>query len=112
MWISKGEYKRLLRALARSEQRADNLFAALAEERTANREAERHWANMLLRAKQTYPLPPKAVPIPSSDEPELQPAGEVPGMDEGELEALIAAGAQYGVDRASVIRTLREERGL
>lgn len=88
------------------------LFIALTEERTANREAERHWANMLLRAKQTYPLPPKLVPVQTPTEPELISTSEVPGMDEGELEALVVAGAEYGQARADVVRFLRQERGL
>lgn len=110
MWISRGEYKRLLRALARAERRAESYFAALADEREANREAERHWADMLLRAKQTYPLPKK--PTQPVDSPELQSTSEVPGMDPGEIEALVLAGTEYGQTRADVIRFLRNERGL
>lgn len=112
MWISRGEYRRLLRAIARAERRAEILFDALTDERTANREAERHWANMLLRAKQTYPLPAKPAMPQLTDSPPLELASEVPGMDPGEVDAVVATGAQYGLDRASVIRTLREERGL
>lgn len=112
MWISKGEYRRLLRLVRLGERRSEVLFDALMAERASNREAERHWANMLLRAKQTYPLQPKPPsPLPV-DGPPLEPASEVPGMDPGEVEALVEAGSQYGVPRADVIRTLKQERGL
>lgn len=111
MWLSRGEYKRLLRALARAERRADSCFAALADERAGNREAERHFANMLMRRAGTFPLPPKPV-AQSADGPELQPASEIPGMDPGEIEALVLAGTEYGQTRADVIRFLRNERGL
>lgn len=110
MWISRGEYRRLLRALARAERRADAYFVALSEERTANREAERHLTNMILRKAGSFPQP-KKVPVPESA-PELTPSGEVPGMDPGELDALVLTGSQYGVSRADVIRELRKERGL
>ena len=111
MWISRGEYRRLLRSYAQAERRADTLFAALAEERAANREAERHWANQVLRARGSFPMPTKSVALPS-DAPALELTSEVPGMDAGELDALVLAGAQYGVSRADVIRELRNERGL
>ena len=111
MWISRGEYKRLVRDLARSERRAEAYFTALEAERAANREAERHWADMLLRAKQTYPLPKKPA-VQEPPPPDLTPATEVPGMDQGEIDALVLAGAEYGQSRADVIRFLRNERGL
>lgn len=111
MWVSSLEYSRLLTALDHAEQRAAAAEEALVAERAANREAERHWADMLLRAKQTFPLPKKPM-AQSTETPELQPASDVPGMDSGELEALVTTGAQYGVSRADVIRELRKERGL
>lgn len=112
MWISRNEYRRLLRALARAERRAESYFAALADEREANREAERHWANMLMRRAGSFPLPPKSVAAQPVDSPELQSTSEVPGMDPGEIEALVLAGTEYGQTRADVIRLLRNERGL
>lgn len=112
MWISKGEYRRLVRAALRAERRIDQLTEDLTVERAENRRAERHWADMLLRAKQTYPLPakPTAVPVPA-DSP-LEPAGIIPGMDDGEVEALIATGATYGMSRDDAIRSIKQARGL
>lgn len=110
MWVSSADYDRLLAALDRAEQRADNAEAALATERAANREAERHFADMILRKAGSYPLPkPQPAPV---DAPEPEPASEVPGMDPGELEAVVAVGAERGLRRADVIATLKRERGL
>lgn len=110
MWIGKAEYRRLLKQLARAERRYDTVLSALAEEREANRLAERWWANALLRAKQAYPLPDKpdqatTVAVPASSSPQLEP------MDQGEYEALLAAGHEYGVGKSDVDRLLRIERG-
>ena len=112
MWISKGEYRRLVRDKLRAERRVDTLIDLLMAERADSRQAERWWANALLRAKGSFPQPAK-VDLPT-DAPELVPAnqGPVPGMDEGEVDALIAAGAEYGQTRDDVIRFLRRERGL
>lgn len=113
MWISRGEYRRLVRDKLRAERRVDHLTELLLAELAENRRAERWWSNMLLRAKSTYPLPPKPVPTPS-DAPPLEPANPVlvPGMDDGEVEALIDTGANYGQSRTDVISFLRRERGL
>jgi hypothetical protein len=112
MWISRGEHRRLVRDKTRAERRVDTLIDLLMAERAESRRAERWWSNMLLRAKQSYPLPPKVDQPP--DTPPLVPADNtlVPGMDDGEVEALVATGAEYGVDRNEVLRTLKRERGL
>lgn len=93
--------------------RVAELERQLAEERSENRRSERWWANALLRAKNSFPLPPKPVDQPP-DTPELVPAsqGLVPGMDDGEVEALITTGAEYGQNREDVVRFLKRERGL
>ena len=110
MWVSSAEYDRLLDALDHANQRAEAAERALAAERAANRESERWFADMILRKAGSFPQP-KPQPAPA-DTPELVPTGEVPGMDTGELAALIAAGADHGVSRADVIATLRRDRGL
>lgn len=113
-WISRAEYDCLLAAIDNAERRAAGAESALAAERAANRESERHWADMFLRRMQTFPLPKKspAATTPVEANPALVPVAEIAGMDEGELEALVATGAAYGVSRADVIRELRRERGL
>lgn len=109
MWINSREYDRLLAALDSAEQRAVDAEDALATERAANREAERHFADMILRKAGSFPLPKKV------DQPEIPPevdTSEVPGMDPGELKALVMVGNEFGRSRADVIRELRRERGL
>lgn len=114
MWISKGEYQRLVRDRLRAERRADDLFAALTAERAANRTSERHWANMFLRSKAigAFPQPREE---PKTPAPELEPANPdtlIPGMDDGEVEAVVATGQSYGVSREETLRLLKQQRGL
>lgn len=109
-WLSSAEHDRLLDALDHANQRAEAAEKALAAERAANREAERHFADMILRKAGSYPLP-KPQPAPTKSEPE-QPASEVPGMDPGELEAIVAVGAERGLSRTDIIASIKRERGL
>lgn len=111
-WISRAEYRRLVRDKLRAERRADNLIDLLMAERAENHRAERWWSNALLRAKNSFPLPVQPVVQPP-DTPELVPANQplVAGMDDGEVEALIEAGRECGQDRVSVIEFLKRERG-
>lgn len=110
MWINSAEYDRLLDALDHANQRAEAAEKALAAERAANRDSERHFADMILRKAGSFPMP-KSQPV-ATEVPELVPASEVPGMDLGELEAVVAVGAERGLRRADVIATLKRERGL
>jgi hypothetical protein len=109
-WLSKAEYDLLRATLDHANQRAEVAEKALAAERAANRESERHFADMILRKAGSYPQPKKQ-PEPVSDEPS-EPTSEVSGMDTGELAAIVAVGAENGHSRADVISTLRRERGL
>lgn len=108
MWISRAEYQRLVDAVDRAERRAEDAASALTAEREANRTAERHWADMFMRRMQTYPLP-KTAPNQPADTPPLQPASEVPGMDQGAIEATVAAGLEMGVSRQETIRLLKQQ---
>lgn len=110
MWISSLEYSRLLSSLDAAEQRAFNAEAALAAERAANRESERWFADMILRKAGSFPMPKKQ-PEPVAA-PELEPTSEVPGMDRGEIEAVVAAGAEMGLTRADALSTLRRVHHL
>lgn len=109
-WLSGTEYSRLLATLDAAEQRAFNAEAALAAERAANRESERHFADMILRKAGSFPQP-KPQP-PSTGEPEPAFTSEVPGMDQGEIEAVVAAGLEMGLTRADALSTLRRARHL
>lgn len=112
MWISRSEYRRLVRDKLRAERRADNLIDLLMAERAENRQAERWWSNALLRAKGSFPQPAKVDQPPGSPALELANTSLVPGMDDGEVEALVTTGAEYGQSRDDVIRFLKRERGL
>lgn len=107
MWLAKGEYKRLLRELARAEKRALTAESALAAERTENRIAERWWADCVLRAKQALPLSARQTGTEPPDE-QLP----VPVYDDGELEAVIAQGAAYGVSAAEARRLFLQSKGI
>lgn len=109
-WISNVEYTRLLTSLDQAESRAAAAESALAAERAANRESERHWADMFLRKSGSYPQPKKQPELVAAEPAE--PTSEVPGMDSGELAAVLAVGAENGHSHADVISTLRRERGL
>ena len=109
-WVSSIEYDRLLDALDHANQRAEAAEKALAAERAANRESERWFADMILRKAGSFPQP-KPQPAPA-DTPELVPTGEVPGMDQGEIEAVVAAGAEMGLSRADALATLRRVHQL
>lgn len=114
MWISRAEYDRLLAAVDAAEQRAERAEKALASERDENRYAERWMSNMLLRRAGTYPVPDKAPPLQGPPAPieieQVEGSSEVPGMDQGELDALIATGAGYGHTSDEVIAQLLKER--
>jgi hypothetical protein len=110
MWISRGEYRRLLRQVVRAERRYENALASLSSEREANRVSERWWANALLRAKQAYPMPVESKSTAPAAEISA-PAELGPAIDLGEYEALVAAAAEYGVDKTGVDQLLRRERG-
>lgn len=62
MWLPKLAYTQLLRTLAEERRRVRRLEEALELERHENREAERHWADSLLRAKQSWPMQKQPVP--------------------------------------------------
>lgn len=113
MWISRAEYRRLLRQLDRAEQRADGAATELANERKEHYRMVVHLTNALLRSKAigAFPMPEKA---PAELPGELEPAALTLDqlMDPGEIEALVETGAQHGLDRASVLRMLEEEKGL
>lgn len=113
MWISRGEYRRLLRALARSERRADALQVSLEVERSENRRAERHWANSMLRARQigAFPLQP-VQQLPSGRADINSQFEEVAYIDPGELEAVIAEGIAHGFTAKEAENMLRKDRGL
>lgn len=112
-WISRGEMRRLLRQLSRAEHRAESAQQSLDIERHDNRAAERHWSNMMLRARQigAYPLPELASKSPLV--PADLDAGPQPtDLDLGELEAVVAAGALSGVTPRDAENFLRREKGL
>lgn len=109
-WLSRGEYRRLLRQLGRAEQRADQAESALSAERAAFMRDIRHLTSMLLRRAGSYPLPEPAKPAFVPDPVHWQPAPELP-IDPGEYEALLATAADYGVDKAGVDSLLARERG-
>lgn len=101
MWISRSHYRLLLKQLARAEARVDELLRA-----------ERHWANMLLRAKQigAFPLAEKTrAPIEqTTDDNQLISAD----IDPGELAVQVAEGAKFGYSAKEVENMMRKDRGL
>lgn len=103
MWLSRAEYDRLVLQVESAQE-------ALALERAENRRAERHWANMFMRRLQTFPLAStdQSVTTPVTNDFTPPP----PEIDPGELEAMIAVGADMGVSKDEVERLLRMERGL
>jgi hypothetical protein len=108
-WLSSGEYRRLLRALARAESRADRSEASLTSERAAYLIDVRHLVSMFLRSRGSYPLPTaRSEPQPVAENA-VSPAVEP--IDAGEYEALLEAAGQYGVSRAQVDELLARERG-
>lgn len=112
MWISKAEYRRMARQLDRAEKRAEQAEVALVEERTARMADVRHVLSMLLRAKNSYPLPasePAAMVPPPAAEDAIT---STEPMDPGEYEALLERAAEYGVSQPDVDRLLSRERGL
>lgn len=62
MWLPKTVYQQLLRTLATERKRVQRLEEALELERHENRTAERHWADSLLRAKQSWPMQKQPTP--------------------------------------------------
>jgi hypothetical protein len=104
-WISQGEYRRLLRQLAHAEERALNAEERLESERAANRRSERHWSNMLLRARQSYPEQPP--------EPTAPVAAEVlPSYDPGELAAQLEAARSMGIPEAEARKMFFQWKGV
>lgn len=91
MWLSRSTYRQLLRALAYERQRSRRAEQALELERHENRSAERHWANALLRAKQSFPKPE---PAPAR-EPQLVLE---PVLDAGIVEAHRQFARDHGID--------------
>lgn len=107
-WISKGEYRRLLRQLARAERRADQAESALYAEREHRMADIRHLVSMLLRRANSYPLPTaqpaEPAPVPDTDLYADQP------MDPGEYEALLEAGLAMGLSQQDIEAKLAAER--
>lgn len=103
MYLPRAEYDRLVSQLETAQE-------ALALERAENRRSERHWANMFMRRLQTFPLASTdaSVTTPVTDDFTPPP----PEIDPGELEAMVAVGADMGVPKEEVERLLRMERGL
>lgn len=112
MWIGKGEYRRLLRQLARAEQRATSAEASLDIERHENNRMIRHLTNAFLRSKAIGAFPLQAEkPSPAITGPDSEQLVPVE-LDQGELDALIAVGEQYGVSPRDAENVLRKEKGL
>jgi hypothetical protein len=107
MWISKGEYRRLLRQLATAEARFDRAVSDLATEREARMVDVRHLVSMLLRKANTYPLP-EAKPAISPDPHTWEPVRDA-DMDPGEYEALLETAAAMGMSQTDLNRKLHEE---
>lgn len=103
MWLPRCEYDRLVKQV-------ESAQAALELERAENRRVERWYGDMFLRRMQTFPVPAKeTIATPPSTDNFTASAAEI---DEGELEAFVAAGAEMGVPREEAVRLLKMERGL
>lgn len=92
MWLPRSAYRQLLRTVAEERRRARRAENALELERHENRAAERHWANMLLRAKQSYPMQTE------KPKPVEQPLILEPVIDPGIVEAHRQFARDHGID--------------
>lgn len=102
----RSELRALLRRVHIAEQQAVEARSALELERHENREAERHWANALLRAKQSFPQPSKQPARESMTAFEQVPTT---AYDAGELAALEDEALRLGIDPARAKEILLAE---
>lgn len=107
MLVAKSAYQRVCDEVAYLRERVGHLEAQIELERHENRTAERHWANSLLRAKQSYPQQQEKTPEVSRPAPTLDQL-----VDPGEREALRAEAVRLGIDPVLADEVLRKERGL
>lgn len=103
MWLPKTEYDRLVRQV-------ESLQESLDIERAENRRSERWWARQVQLKAGRWPMPEENAPSPPAES--FTSTAYDSAIDDGELEAMIEAGKQYGVPAEEVKSMLLREKGI